>query len=226
MKFNKDTYTAFHFSKMILKARKRLFQRLTETVNLNSLETILDIGATADQKNDDSNFFLKNFLCCKKITALSNEDAHWLEQEYPNIKFVLGDGRCMPFSDNSFDFVFSNAVIEHVGNLSQQEKFIQESIRVSKKHIFFTTPNRWYPIEFHTLLPLIHFLPKHIHRNILKSIGYDFFASEENLNLLDKATIKTILAKNNIAQYKIGTIRFFGLPSNIYIYIDKDTITS
>lgn len=221
MKFNRETYTAFHFSNCILKARKKLFSELTKIININSLETILDIGATSDRENADSNFFLKNFLSCKKITTLSNEDASWLEQEYPNIKFVSGDGRNMPFADNSFELVFSNAVIEHVGSEEQQEKFILESIRVSKKHIFFTTPNRWYPVEFHTLLPLIHFLPKKIHRKILKCIKYDFFALEENLNLLDMATIKKILKKNKIADYTAGTINFFGLPSNIYIYIRK-----
>ena len=63
----------------------------------------------------------------------------------------------MPFADNSFDLVVSNAVIEHVGGL-QQRCFLQESVCVARKDVFFTTPNRWYPIELHTLLPFIHYL--------------------------------------------------------------------
>ena len=73
------------------------------------------------------------------MTALSNEDAGWLEKAYPGLEFVLGDGRSMPFEDNSFDLVFSNAVIEHVGSL-QQQRFLLESVRVARKHIFLTTP--------------------------------------------------------------------------------------
>lgn len=156
------------------------------------------------------------------MTALSNEDAQWLEKAYPGLEFVLGDGRNMPFEDNSFDLVFSNAVIEHVGSLQQQERFLLESVRVARKHIFLTTPNRWYPIELHTLLPFVHFLPKQVHRKILRLLGHDFLAGEENLNLMDIASIKRLLHKNGIYNYTIETISFFGLPSNICVYIRKN----
>lgn len=180
---NRETYSAFHISKWVLEGRERLYGKFLKHVDLNDISTVLDIGATSDQKNEDSNFFLKKFADCKKVTALSNEDAQWLEKVYPGLEFVLGDGRNMPFEDNSFDLVFSNAVIEHVGSLQQQERFLLESVRVARKHIFLTTPNRWYPIELHTLLPFVHFLPKQVHRKILRLLGHDFLAGEENLNL-------------------------------------------
>ena len=158
------------------------------------------------------------------MTALSNEDAGWLEKAYPGLEFVLGDGRSMPFEDNSFDLVFSNAVIEHVGSL-QQQRFLLESVRVARKHIFLTTPNRWYPVELHTLLPLVHYLPKQLHRRILRLFGQEFLSREENLNLMDIASIKRLLHKNGIHDYQIGTISFFGLPSNI-IYKKMRKITA
>ncbi len=34
---------------------------------------------------------------------------------------------------------------------------------MSRKGLFVTTPNRWFPIEFHTVLPLVHWLPKRQH---------------------------------------------------------------
>ena len=218
---NKDTYSTFHISKWITEGREKLYQRLLQHIDINTISTILDIGATSDQKNEDSNFFIKKFAGKKHITALSNEDAHWLEKEYPGLHFVPGDGRDMPFPDNSFDLVLSNAVIEHVGNLQQQERFLLESMRVAKKGIFLTTPNRWYPIELHTLFPIIHYLPKSLHRKLLHLFGHEFLAQEENLNLLDSRTLENILRKNAIENYHIGTISFFGLPSNIYVYIKK-----
>lgn len=218
---NTETYSALHISKWVIEGRERLYRKFLQYVDMKEISTVLDIGATSDQKNEDSNFFLKKFSACKKVTALSNEDARWLEEAYPGLAFVLGDGRNMPFEDNTFDLVFSNAVIEHVGSLQQQERFLLESVRVSRKHIFLTTPNRWYPVELHTLLPFIHYLPKPLHRKILRLFGHDFLALEENLNLMDVTSIKKVLHKNGIYDYKIGTISFFGLPSNIYVYINK-----
>ena len=218
---NTETYSVFHVSKWIIEGRERLYKSLLRHVNMNDVYTVLDVGATSDQKNEDSNFFLKKFAEEKKVTALSNEDARWLENAYPGLEFVLGDGRRMPFEDNSFDLVFSNAVIEHVGSLQQQERFLLESVRVARKHIFLTTPNRWYPVELHTLLPFVHYLPKQLHRRILRLFGHEFLSREENLKLMDIASIKRLLHKNGIHNYQIDTISFFGLPSNIYVYINK-----
>ena len=64
----------------------------------------------------------------------------------------------MPFADGEFDIVFSNAVIEHVGGREQQRRFVEESLRVAQR-AFVTTPNRWFPVEVHTRLPLVHWLP-------------------------------------------------------------------
>ena len=75
-------------------------------------------------------------------------------------------------------------MIEHVGSYSEQKKFIKECYRITKKDIFITTPYRFFPIEMHTKLPLIHFLPKKIFRKIISFFGDDFFSLEKNLNLL------------------------------------------
>ena len=64
------------------------------------------------------------------------------------MKFIKGDARRMKFRENSFDTVHSSATIEHVGSRSNQKKFIKECYRVSRKDIFITTPNKFYPIEF------------------------------------------------------------------------------
>jgi hypothetical protein len=40
-----------------------------------------------------------------------------------NLRIVRADGRSLPFADKSFDWVFSNALIEHVGNWEDQQQF-------------------------------------------------------------------------------------------------------
>jgi hypothetical protein len=50
-------------------------------------------------------------------------------------------------------------VIEHVGGEEQQKAFVREAVRVAGR-VFVTTPNRWFPLEVHTRLPLVHWLPE------------------------------------------------------------------
>jgi ubiquinone/menaquinone biosynthesis C-methylase UbiE len=57
----------------------------------------------------------------------------------------VGDACCLPFSDNTFDYVISSECIEHT---LDPEKAIKEMCRVCRYggYICFTTPNRlWYP---------------------------------------------------------------------------------
>jgi SAM-dependent methyltransferase len=71
---------------------------------------------------------------------------------------VLGDGASLPFADQSFELVFSNSVIEHVGSREQQARFAAEIARVGKQY-WVQTPNRYFPIEHHLWTPFIHWLP-------------------------------------------------------------------
>ena len=80
--------------------------------------------------------------------------------------WVAGDGRSLPFRDEAFDVVFSNSVIEHVGDAPDQRRFAREVARVGRAY-WVQTPNRWFPIEQHLLTPLVHWLPKHWQRFIV-----------------------------------------------------------
>jgi hypothetical protein len=64
------------------------------------------------------------------------------------VDYHRGDGRDLPFGDGEFDLVFSNAVIEHVGDAADQQRFVDEHVRVGR-HWMLTTPNRAFPVEAH-----------------------------------------------------------------------------
>jgi len=224
---NKNVYSNARKESIADKAayntRLRIYGLLSEKVDLRSISKIIDVGVTADKENISSNFFENTYPYPDRITALSDQDASWMEKKYNGLKFIRGNALAMPFENNSFDLVFSSAVIEHVGGMDYQTAFIRECYRVSKKYVFITTPNRLYPIELHTAMPFIHWLPKPIHREILKFFGYDYLAREENLNLMTKKEIKKICDDDdNIkGKYEITTINFLGLPSNILLFVEK-----
>ncbi|GAB2455831.1 hypothetical protein GCM10027265_01100 [Jatrophihabitans fulvus] len=69
--------------------------------------------------------------------------------------FVRADGRALPFPDKSADMVLANAVIEHVGDRADQERFVGEQCRVARSWVI-TTPNRWFPVESHTSTAFAH----------------------------------------------------------------------
>jgi len=80
--------------------------------------------------------------------------------------WVAGDGRALPFRDAAFDIVFSNSVIEHVGDAESQRRFAQEVMRVGCG-FWVQTPNRWFPLEQHLLTPIVHWLPAKWQRRIV-----------------------------------------------------------
>jgi hypothetical protein len=83
------------------------------------------------------------------------------------IEWVAGDGCRLPFRDGAFDVVFSNSVIEHVGDAASQRRFAGEVARVGRAY-WVQTPNRWFPVEQHLLTPLVHWLPKRWQRAVVR----------------------------------------------------------
>ena len=130
--------------------------------------------------------------------------------------------RKLPFADNSYDFVHSSAVIEHVGSHRDQTTFLGELWRVSRRGIFVTTPNRWFPIEFHTVLPLIHYLPPDAFRAILRRIGRDFFADEANLNLMSRSTLADAAQSAGMTNFRIESVMLLGWSSNLLLIASKE----
>ena len=61
-------------------------------------------------------------------------------------------------ADGSYDMVFSNAVLEHVGGHVQRMRFADTVHKMANLH-WIQTPYRYFPIEPHWLFPGFQFLP-------------------------------------------------------------------
>ena len=197
-------------------ARKTMFESFISLAQPESQHSVLDVGVTSNRRAD-SNIFEKFYPDPQMITALGIDDASFLEEEFPGLTFVKGDALDMPFEDKQFDIATSWATIEHVGSRDNQKRFIEEMVRVSKACLI-TTPNRWYPLEFHTVMPFIHWLPPEQFRKILRILKIEFFSEEKNLNLLSEKDFLSLVPDG--IQVKSKHYRLLGPVSNLVFYLE------
>ncbi len=149
----------------------------------NATTTILDIGVS-DDENEGANFLEKMLPWPENITCAGLGDGQAVLAAYPKCRFAhIEPGEKLPFADKSFDIAYSNAVIEHVGGRAQRQAFIAEHLRVARR-AFIALPNRWFPVEHHTNLPLLHFAPG-LFRRALAGTRFDYWVHPENMDFLD-----------------------------------------
>jgi hypothetical protein len=137
---------------------------------------VLLVGATAWVGNGVAT----NNIVERGVAAFT--DAHALVYDGGDpglgVAWSNGDGCALPFADDSFDYVVSNAVIEHVGGPARARLMLAESRRVARRAAFHTTPDRWFPIEVHTQVPLLHWLPRNRQQAAFARVGKDFWTTE------------------------------------------------
>jgi SAM-dependent methyltransferase len=167
-----------------LRSRERKLELFLDELQPTPETTVLDVGADELGFGEGDgcrtlNLFEERYPWPERITALGLHDGAGFRERYPHIPYVQGDACALPFPDAAFDVVFSNAVIEHVGDRERQRKLVSEAIRVGRR-VFITTPNRRFPVEVHTRLPLVHWLPDGLAHRVYRLAGKGF-ASEVHL---------------------------------------------
>jgi hypothetical protein len=197
--------------------RRRMYDRFVDETQIGEGDTLLDVGVTSDRTYASSNYVEAWYPHKSAITAIGIDDASFLEGLHPGLRFVKASGLCLPFADSAFDVVHSSAVLEHVGGRDDQLRFARECCRVARSYVFMTTPNRWFPIEFHTVLPVVHWLPKRTFRALMRRMGYGFFAEEANLNLLSGGDLRWIASQIEEFAFTISSISLWGWPSNLLL---------
>jgi SAM-dependent methyltransferase len=205
-------------SRLSLRVRRQIFLRFMNVFGPNAATSVLDVGVTGDTRQRESNYFERFYPYPTQVTAVGTEDGSHLPGQYLGLRYQsVEPGQSLPFSTNQFDIVFSNAVLEHTGCQSSQAAFLKEVCRVGKR-FFITTPNRWFPIEHHTGLPFLHFLPFAAYRAILAKTPYRYWADEAHLNILSGDALRRMLPAGVRGQ--VETVRLFGLSSNLIAFGD------
>jgi 2-polyprenyl-3-methyl-5-hydroxy-6-metoxy-1,4-benzoquinol methylase len=167
--------------------RKRKLALFLEELQPGPETTIVDVGV-GDTGFDTEpgvalshNFFEAMYPWPERITAVSDVPLPNFAQAFPQIAPVTASGTNLPFEDDSFDIAFSNAVLEHVGDREEQRRFVHELCRVAPK-VFVSTPNRRFPLEVHTLVPFLHWLPRTARDRAFTALRRDAWEGVDLLN--------------------------------------------
>ncbi len=180
---------------------------------------ILDAGVSSMARLQGENVFLEKFRFPGSCyTALGVQDLSELSMLHRDKRFVTYDGSIFPFGDNEFDWVFSNAVIEHVGDSSDQVLFLNEMLRVAKD-VFFTTPNKYFPVESHTNALFLHWFPGNIFYKWCAK--YRPYWTKENLQLLGLDDLLKVIKASNVTTYEVFSNRMLGWPMTYTVVCRK-----
>jgi hypothetical protein len=186
---------------------------------------VLDVGSTPDIQLADSNCWLPWFIeTGAEVHLDSPESIEHLPKFFPGTRVVSSKRNwdSIPLAESSYDWAVSSATLEHVGSRSNQVHFIREMGRVAQA-IFLTTPNRYHWLEFHTKIPLIHWLPRLLHRKILSAVGLARWAQESLLRLVGADELGK-LAEEALGQdwrCQIRSVRSLGMQSNLILIAEK-----
>jgi SAM-dependent methyltransferase len=193
--------------------RRSLFRY---SFNLNENTRILDLGS---ENGAHINRVLEGSLIKKENVFIADICEDFLDDGVKKFGYspvlIPANGR-LPFDDNYFDIVFCSSVIEHVTiekekiwKCTSSEQFKNQAYRAQKnfareitrlgKAYYVQTPNRDFPIESHTWLPFISYLPR---PSLVKILNFSnkFWIKKTNpdWNLLNERQMKEFFPDSKI----------------------------
>ena len=198
-------------------ARRNIYADFVTTCRPSAATAILDVGVS-DVLNDGANVLERMYPFRERITAVGLGVAREFQAAFPEVRYCqIAAGEPLPFEDDSFDIATSNAVLEHVGSVAMQREFVREMTRVARA-AFITVPNRHFPVEHHTALPLLHYW-RPAFRWACNLTGRQQWAKEENLILISSGALRRLAGAG--ARIGYTGLRLGPLSSNLFLYLRK-----
>src|SRR5262245_416257 len=163
---------------------------------------------------------IKSRITILNIHPLDDYEGYFLQSRHVA---VVGDGIRLQFADKSFDLVFSNRVIEHLGTWERQQAFAAEARRVGQGY-WIQTPAREFPIEPHYFGAFVHWFSKPVQKRLLRN-----FTLWGLLGRPREETLEQVLAELRLLSGKefrelfdnsqMWVERVLGLPKSYTAYI-------
>ena len=188
--------------------RSKRMKKFIQYFEVNEFTSILDVGGS-----------LFNWTLIPQHPRLIILNVNAPKKLDPRALWVVADGRQLPFQNNTFNIVYSNSVIEHLGGRENQALFAKECARVGTRY-YIQTPNKWFPIEPHYLAPMIHWLPKSVQPNLIRYFTLRGWLTKptpqqcqdlvDELNLLGGDDIHNLFPDATIWRERVG-----GIPKSL-----------
>jgi hypothetical protein len=196
--------------------RKRFdrFRRLLERMPPGA--RVLDVGGTPE-------FWAGDELVQQERIRVTLVNLETYNSVNPRVEQVICDARDMSiFSDKTFDVVFSNSVIEHVGSYADQKSMAREVQRVADRY-FVQTPNYWFPLEPHFLLPLFQFYPLSLKARLVQRYQLGWMARRPVYReaLAEVSQIRLLTSSEMRRLFPTGVLyreRFGGMTKSLVMY--------
>lgn len=206
--------------KFSAQARKKRAQIFRSYFSIDETTKILDLGS-----ENGTNIFnvLQNTSYNPANVYIADINENAVEEGKRNYGFnavLIDESGKLPFADKFFDIVYCSSVIEHVtvvksdvwswkdGNkfsaesFKHQKLFADEIVRLGKKY-FVQTPSKNFPVESHTWLPIVGYLPRKQFLPVLKlSNRFWVKQAEPDFNLLDANDMKSLFPDAKIVREK------------------------
>lgn len=108
----------------------------------------------------------------------------------------------LPYEDAQFDWVACHGLLEHYNSHERQVRFLRELMRIARKGVFVSTPNRAHPL-------------------------IRWIRPERDVELLDALDIKALVdVLPGRPEWKLGHLRLYGFKAYYYLMIWKPGFTS
>ena len=215
MDWRKATYPVMAYFR-----RRRLAELLRIYPDIENY-SVLDVGG----RPFIWNLLKEHYGVAPKRLVLLNTPSETLLPVSDDYTIKIADGCELPYEDGSFDLVFSNSVIEHVGKTEEMAQFSRECDRVGN-NIYIQTPNRWFPVDAHLGVAFIHWLPRPIYKKLsFISLRYPFTVNNpaekknfdlefETTRLLTHSQIRQLFPQKRIVAEKVlGLVKSYVVVS-------------
>lgn len=219
-KYYQQATTESFAERLLIAARDRIYRDFIDRMKPKSSDRILDVGVS-DVINDGANVLERRYPRQRNITACGLGAGDEFKSAFPLVKYVQIEPNVrLPFDDGSFSIATANAVLEHVGSFENQKFFVQELCRVAEC-VFISVPNKFFPIEHHTALPLLHY-GNRTFRIACAVTGRSEWTDESNLILITRKLLWRLAAPVG----RSAAVGYTGLllgpfSSNLFLALQK-----
>jgi SAM-dependent methyltransferase len=217
------------FKKFSSQARKRRAALFRTRFELTENTRILDLGAEGGANIHAVLHGTKVRPENVYIADLAGRKVEEGKRRYGYVPVVVEESGPLPFPDAFFDIVFCSSVIEHVTvpkkrvwkeystqrfraeSLQNQKAFAAEIRRLGKQY-FVQTPYRYFPIEAHSWLPFVAWLPRWLLLPVLRLAHFVWVTQPvPDWYLLDRRELAELFGK----EARILEEKFLGLTKSL-----------